>query len=301
MALKRNIRIEYFQVMCTNTEGTERPFDFREWIAVADLLELPQRTLKYYGESARLEYIYRKSGYDYFFLNFNRLSETDIPKKAKSATIAEPMQLEEDEYIARDTTALYDLENSILAFQKNKGSVNITGSEDYVNEIWNKKEGLKIWFRPIIPPDVLKKINEKSNYRMFRIKFADMRSSDFSFNNNGPLWRMFSAINEYVPVTADVRLSMDRVQDRYLDRKNVRDTVNEIGKNKQIIAKAEVGIKADKESEFEILDLFEEKMHDYIVAYLQQRQSLSSEYIADLMIEAYKKKKPIIALQTRTL
>lgn len=296
LAIKKRIRVEYFQV-CGSKDGAEdNLFDFREWIAYADKIDISERKQKYYTENARLESAYPKN--ELWFLNFARLSENDIPKKARENEKAEPMELQEGEYIARDLTILYDKDNSIMAFQKNKGSLSVSGLEEYVNQIWNKKDEQSIYFRPLLPIDVLNKINDKSGYTVFRIKFANMNNAVLP-EESGALGEMFNSIGKYTPIIADVRMSVGRSKGTFLDRDNIRKTVRIIDENRGVITKAEVGIKTDDEPEAEVLDLFEERMHDYITVYLQKKQSLASEYIADQMIEVYNKRKAQIALQIK--
>lgn len=293
MGKSKPIRIDYLQV-CANMRGNvDTPFDLREWIVIMDEKALKERTIDYRGEKARLEQIYTKAEGRYFCLNFLRMSDTDIPKKAKSGEMAEPVTLEEDEYIGKDVTALYDHEYSILALQYNKGSLSIGGIEEYINKYWENRNEHQIYLRPILPPDVAQRINENSAFRTLNIRFADMKNQPV---HGETLGGVYGSLNSYSPFSADISLKAEpRKADSFLDRNKTRETVQEIYNNREAISKAEVQIKLNEDSEIEVLDLFEEKLHDRITVYVARRTVLGSEFLADKMIEKYNRRRASIA------
>ena len=60
--------------------------------------------------------------------------------------------------------------------------------------------------------------------------------------------------------------------------------------NKELISKAEIGIKYDNEP-VEILDLFSQTMHDFIVFELEKKSSLNSKYAELLMSKKFNLRK----------
>lgn len=300
MVAYRKIRIEYYQVCSMDPRtGKSAPFDFRRWVVVADSQALSERTKEYYGERARLDKINKKRE-GYWVFNFIRLSETDIPKRAKVDEEAEEMVLEPDEYIGKDVTVFYDLESSVMGIQRNRGSLSHEGLERYINDIWQQKDGIRIELRIIVPEDVYTKINSGTQFRRLKLKFADMRSEQASQERGRALSRVFDSLLPFEPCSADLVLSVGKNK-THLNRKMVSEILETIRGNRDNIKKAEISITTGLDDEVEVIDLFDVKVYDYVTAVLPNRQSLGSDYVADLMLEKYKERRGSLARQLRAL
>ena len=67
----------------------------------------------------------------------------------------------------------------------------------------------------------------------------------------------------------------------------VSETLEDIERNRPIITKAIASIKDTDDTRVEVIDLFDELMHDYVTVVLEQRTSLASAYVENRMLEAF--------------
>lgn len=294
MSYVRKIRLEYYEVVCKKNVDPvnmpDRPFDLNLWIEKAGRLSLEARTFDYYQEQARLDKFWPDKVKDYWFLNFIRLRETNIPTTVKIDKESEPLVLDDDEYIGEEVNALYDEKLGILMLQRNRFSLGVEGIEKYLNLLWNSDEET-IHLRPICPLGIQQKAEKAFEYRKFTVRFADVKNNDLDTNEMKPFKKIFNGLKEYEAINAEITVTMGYSKNESLHKETVRETINEVIANKGIISKAEISVKETDDSNVEVIDLFADKMHDFIFVILDKRESLASEYVASHMIEKYDESK----------
>jgi len=287
MGYLRKIRLEYYEVVCKkNTDPAnmpDRPFDLNLWIEKAEKLSLEAKTFDYYQERARLDKYWLDKVTGYWFLNFIRLRETNIPTMAKIDRESEPLVLEDDEYLGEEVNGLYDDKLNILMLQRNRFSLGVEGIEKYINLLWNSDQET-IYLRPICPLGVQERAKKAYEYRKFTIRFADIKNNDLDINEKKPLKRIFSGLKEYKAINAEVTVTMGYNKNESLNKETVKETINEIIANEGLISKAEISMRETDDSNVEVIDLFADKMHDFIFVKLDKRESLASEYEESYMI-----------------
>lgn len=305
MGYTKKIRFEYYEVVCRRKEdrarGADRSFDLTLWIDKARKLSLEARTFDYFQEQARLDQFWFDEDKKLWFFSFLRLRETNIPSIAKNNQEAEPMELNDDEYIAEKACAIYDKSDRILMLQRNRYSLGHSGIELYLNMLW-ENEDITIYLRPIAPLNIQSAAQHAAEYRKFTIRFADVNKNTIgNQERNTPLRRLYDGLKQYNALNAEVTITMGYDKTQSLDSRTIKDSIDEIIENKGIVAKAELGIKKDDDSRVEIIDLFEEKLHDFIFVNLEKRKSIANEFMADNMMVKYleSKGKIIAALRAR--
>lgn len=290
----RKIRMEYFEVVSRNNNNRadtpDTVFDLKRWISKAGKLSLEARTFDYYQEQARLDKLWYNDRSKYWFLNFIRLRETGIPTKAKIDQESVPFDLDDDEYIGEEVNALYDEALHIIMLQRNRYSLGVAGIEEYLNLIWGS-DSEKIYLRPICPNNLQEKANRAPQYRKFTIRFADVKNNDIDTAENRPLKIIFDNFKRYGAVNAEVTVSMGYNRGESLHLETVRETISEIIQNKTMVTKAEVSIKETDDTSVEVIDLFADKLHDFIFVTLEKRMSLASEYVENYMVARYDESK----------
>ncbi len=288
MSYTRKIRFEYFEVVFKkNSDASNTPdraFDLSLWINKAAEFSFEGRTYDYYQEQARLDRFWYDDRNFLWFLSFLRLRETNLPNIAKRNQEAEPMELEDDEYIGENACAVYDKDHNILMLQKNIHSLGPRGIELYLNKVWGFDSG-QIFLRPICPINIQAIAQQATEYRKFKIRFADVRKNEI--DGEGMLKNIYDNIKRYRAINAELTLTMGYEKGESLDNATVRETINEVMANQGIVSKAEIGFKKEEDTLVEVMDLFEEKMHDFIFVNLERRESIASEYMADRMMERY--------------
>jgi hypothetical protein len=293
----RKVRFEYYRVTYREKGDPEnipdRLFDLRRWFDKAGNLSLLARTYDYYQEQARIDRFYFHSELGYWFLHFIRLRDTNLPSFATTETEAEPIELDEDEYIGEDVSALYDDSLHVLMLQRNRYSLSPTGIEKYLNLLWNS-ETETIHLRAIIDNNSIKRAMSAKYYRRFTVRFADLRKA--TFEGSSPISKIIENFGEYNAVQGEISINLGHAtRSDTLSPKAVRESIDEIVRNKDIITKAELGKKDDDDTKVELIDLFDEKIHDISYVTLEKRRSLTHNDLVFKMFQLYKDRRQEIA------
>lgn len=293
--VRRKIKFDYYRVVFRNPDDQiDRYFDLRRWIHEALKYSLEGRTFDYRQERVRLE----NAGYDedlkYWYLHFVRMRDHMLPSKAKLTTNVEPFELDDDEYLGEEVTALYDEDHHILMLQRNRHSLSPSGLEEYLNLIWERHENnQKIYLRPILACDNVSRAKKKGNvYRRLLIRFADLDKREVS-NTKSPIRRFISAIKEYGAVNAEITLTLGYSRDKSLSPETVIDTISDLTDTNDLrglVSKAEVAIKED-DTAVEIIDLFEDRAQSYTFFDVPRRTTLSHYAIFEEMVKIYEDNK----------
>lgn len=298
--IKRKVKFEYYEVVYKEKddppEMPDRLFDLQMWLDKAEKLSLEGRTFDYYLERARLErFEYDELG-DCWFLNFTRLRETNIPSKCKLNGEIEPIELDDDEFIGEDVSMLYDPKLHVAMLQKNIYSLGRTGIEKYLNLLWGS-DNEEIFLRPIITLDFFERALNAEEYRKILVRFASLDDKYLKNKykgSNTSIKRMVEMFGKYNALTAEIVISVGYAKKASLCRETVHEVLKEIQENKELFKKAQVVIKKSEDEPIEIIDLFEDKLHDYLEFYLEARQSLACRYVWDGMLTKYKERRPEI-------
>lgn len=292
----RKIRFEYYQVVfkkATDYPGDrDRLFDLLIWMDKAKKKSLEGRTYDYYEEQARLENAYWDDELGFSFLHFARLRERNIPSKASTNSIVEPIELENDEYIGEEVSALYDEDNHVLMLQRNRFSLGPEGIEEYLNLLWDNKDET-IYLRPIAPPNTFEIVKDVKEYRKINIRFADLNTYNYGKISSvfrSPIKKIINAFDDYKGINAQVTITMGNVHNESLDEETIKDTLIDIESNSEYFSKAEIAKKDDEDSKVELIDLFAHKAHDFGTFRLGKRESLNHYAVAKEMWSIYSPK-----------
>lgn len=289
----RRVKFEYYHVVFRKKDdpknARDRLFDLVVWIDKAMSKSLEGRTYDYKSEQARLDNAYWDDELGYYFLHFVRLRDTNIPSKAKLESQVEPFELDDDEYLGEEVSALYDEDYHILMLQRNRYSLGPEGIEEYLNLIWDNPDET-IYLRPICPPDVFEMVRNSKEYRRINISFSDLNlqsKKKFVDRLKSPLKQIVESFNEYEGVNAQVIITMGNAKGYSLRRETVEDTLIDIQENKEFFSNAEIAKKDSDDARVELIDLFEHKAHDFATFRMEKRESLSHYAIAKEMWAIY--------------
>ncbi|AZI47395.1 MULTISPECIES: DUF6731 family protein [Bacillus amyloliquefaciens group] len=289
---QKKVRFEYYQVVYRrNNDGAnvrDRLFDLLVWMDQANRRSLEGRTFDYRQEQARLETTYWDTELGFYFLHFVRLRDTNIPSTARATAQVEPLELEDDEYIGEEVSALYDEMNHVLMLQRNKYSLGPEGIEEYLNLIWDTEEE-QIYLRPICPPNVFDMARRSTEYRKINLRFADLSNINPEQTRNrlrSPIGNIFSSFERYRGINAQVTITVGNTRNS-LDEETVNDTLTDIEDNAELFSRAEIARRADDDTSVELIDLFAHKAHDFGTFRVERRETLSHEAIAQQMWKIY--------------
>jgi hypothetical protein len=289
----RKVRFEYYQVVYRHREDRQadrdRLFDLPAWMDLATRRSLEGRTYDYRQEQARLESAYWDDELGFYFLHFVRLRDTNIPSTARHGAQVEPLELEDDEYIGEEVSALYDENNHVLMLQRNKFSLGPEGIEDYLNLIWNN-DNERIYLRPICPPNTFEIARRAAEYRKINIRLADLRNTDSETimdRFRSPLRQMIGSFGQYQGSNVQITITVGNSRTAALNDETISDTLLDIEENPELFTKAEVAVKEADDSRIELIDLFAHKAHDFGTFRMERRETLSHYAIAEEMWRVY--------------
>jgi len=295
LGIRRQIKLDYFTV-CYNRTGSvpvakDKLFDLCALIGKVDKLTLEDRMFDYYQEQARLDKFHYNSIKKYWFLNFTRLRETNIPSKAYIDKPSESITLEDDEFISEECNAIYDCNLKVLMLQRNIHSLSPSGITEYINKLWDD-DSIHIYLRPIPSKSMIEKAQKAAIYRRLQVKFADIDGKNFKLPKKSSLKKIFEDCEKFKGVTAEIIVTMGDNRQGSLDNETVSEVLEEAKKKgASALSKAIVSIKETDDSKVEVIDLFQDNISDYIYVVLEKRVSLASEFVERRMREAFENRK----------
>lgn len=293
VGISKYVKFDYFYVTCRPKGAPaavpDGPFDLRVILEKFRSLDLEQRIVDYKQEKARLEFFQFNANPGYIWdLYFARLRDFNIPSLARQNAPSESIDLDDDEYIGENVSAIYDEEYNIIMIQRNRYSLGPAAIEEYINHFHDNPDE-EINFRPIKLPDPKEKVRSAAFHRRLRVKFADLDKKSIE-GRSASLSKWLSLFKEYESVNGEVILSVSRKRDDSLGG-NLRDFLEELHQNRDIVTKAEMSIKKSELSEIEVVDLFEDHVHDIAQFTVPPRATLNHEAVVYEMINLYTKRR----------
>lgn len=293
MTYTRKIRVEYFRVVIARRDGSGRDknFNLEQIINKVNSMSMDARIVKYYQEEARLEKMKYEKSTGYWYLNFTRLRQTKLPLRARLNQEAKAINLDEDEYIGEDVTALYDRTNNILALQRNRDSLSATGIEYYLTKLYGQDD-FGIYLRPMIDVNIDKKLEKAKSYRKITLKFDTNRRKKKTILPNTSLARFAEIFNQYDSNVATLTLSLGKGNVKgSLDSSAIVDTITEIRGSRDFIVGAELSVKYNAIDPVDTIDLFTMKYFDIIRIKVEKRETIPYLDIGEEICNKYNVRK----------
>lgn len=284
----KKINFQYFRVKFS--DGNKRVlYDLREWIDSIHPLSLRERTININGYPSRLESeeLLEKK---YIHMRFVKMSESFLPELAYEDAETEPLELDDDEYIAVDVNTIYDPDTHILMIQNNRGSLSADRIVKYINQyaldhnIFNPGE-----FLIIEPLKNSKKFSSIENkvYKKLEIHFDDVKN--LSEYDGGSIGEILKLIQMAGGNTGVFQIGLGRGSSKSrLNEDTVEAYIGQIC-NSNFVSSANVSIKDDYETYR--YDLFDNTLVDSEIFEVESRTSLSCIVVRAKMLSRYKKRR----------
>lgn len=294
MQYKRTIKFRYYQIKKQEYNIKQEKwnpietFDFIKWISVIKSRNLLKTDLEFSNCLARIEECNYHRENDLWCLRFMKLRDTNIPSKVKRGADAEPIELDDDEYIGEDLTMLYEKCSGIAMIQINRFSLGIKKIEEFIEHTLNDSK-IKIIISPII--DIFDNdIITKGSCRNLEISFAnlDTWNPDSKKIALGTLMNPLKRMGGYV---GKVSVGLGYVKKDSLDKTVVKQIIEEIEGKDKYVTSVKIKIKDDDDNQIDVIDLFDQIACDYITFALQSRETLKYKTAVMEMISCYKKRR----------
>lgn len=261
-------------------------FNLVEWLMNMEEESKVKHNIELSDCSVNLEQYSRFPNENIYAIRAYKLRDANVPSKIKEGEAATPIPLDPDEYIGEDINFLYDRERSICMLQQNRMSIGVSRLVEWVNELC-PMEKKKVAFIPISDRFDANRLGNKS-----------VRSIDFTFANLEPndkessLGQIIGGLSKFNSTTAKITLSVGREKTAELDKACIVDLVQDLQTNPGVVNGAKLKLRNDNlaeddKSRIEIVDLFENSVHDYILFDIEKKKPLDFVHAKAKMFEKY--------------
>lgn len=274
------VKYQFYEVCCMDGDAeTENLYDLSSWANRLRNVSLVDRLKTTNGIKGRLEDVSMVRMDQFEAYNFMRLDELSNTYKVKVGDVAEHIDLEDDEYIGKNTVVLYDPRFHVAMVQCNRGSYGVGGIVSYINSFNNDL----CYFRPVLNEYIEELYGE--NVTKLDIRFANTRQ--FIPRNSRQLERIIESCNEMEALTAHIEIGLGYTRGRNLNRETISDAVTDIRSrhNKGCIKSAKIVVNDDTRSA--VFDLFDNIDYENIYYTVPPRGELAFGFMADTMAERY--------------
>lgn len=293
--ITKYVNFDYFYVACRPKDSLpsvrDVPFDLRAIFSILENKTLVERTVKYKQEQARMEqFSFMGHTQNLWDMYFTRLRDFNLPSKAKKNEKTVPVDLDDDEYIGENVSAIYDQFCNLIMIQRNRYSLGPSAIEEYFNHFCNPNE--EIHLRPIYVTDMQRRVKSADSVRKLRIKFADVKKASENVSGQS-LKKWLDAFDDYETISGEIVLTVGRKRKATLGG-NLSGLVDEIYENQDLISHAEASIKKTELADNELIDLFNDNAHDIASFQVPPRATLNHEAVILEMERLYNARRALL-------
>ena len=281
MSRKVNITCRYYNVVTYTENNDTQPqkYDLLEWLNKMASITLAERTKTMGQTKGRLDDT-SVNGH-YYALNFVKMesySSTYIVTEEKSAKHVD-ISIENDEYIGKNTVAIYDSKKSCLMLMGNQGGFSAHNVTSYINSFYEKPVC-------ILEPVKLKKDFSRPENKFGKIQIKISSVDDYRCSKGNAYEDALEKARSMGASTASFEFSVGRNRSKYLDANIVRTIISDAFTNMGAVSIARV--KMEDEDGTAIYNLFEDVKNEVISLTADSKGEIAYKTIAKAMVEAYK-------------
>lgn len=281
---KLKITCKYYKVCeLKNSDVTDNLFDLRSWITGIRTKTLEGRFKDVDGVRGRLENVDRLGTETLFSLNFMRFDDVSTTYKLNAIEPAEHIDLEPDEYIAKNTVCLYDAEKHIMMIQSNRGGYSERSIQSYINSFINEES------QCVLLPIMERVDFFNSNADFMKLDFRLANYSKVEAKAGSGFEQIIEGMNKFEGVNAHIEITMGRDYNSSLHKGNVKKLLADLLQNRGLVSKANVKLSDDQVSG--IYDLFENLCKDEVECETDQKGGINYEYLSNKMLAKYQEER----------
>ena len=202
------------------------------------------------------------------------------------------MELDDDEYVGEEVSALYDQEYDIIMLQRNRNSLSPSGIEKYFTGVL--RNGDLIELVPIPAPNELRSVKQDQIFRKLSIGFTPTNIDDELLNNtNKSIIQIIKGSRDLGALRVSVTLSLGNSK---REKTLKQDEIIELGKleNYDGFNKIQVNRRENEDTEIETVDLISGKLNDVITLDVSRSNPIKYERLIVEMNNLYMKKSKLL-------
>ena len=289
MKYERIIRFQYYVVKYSkyvNDEWEEpKKFNLVKWLEMVEHGGYIKKSVEFNGVRARVDKLTYDDKNELWCIRFMKLRDTNIPSKVKENEEAEVIPLQDDEYIGEDLNMIYERKSGIAMIQSNRFSLSTSKISDFIQSVM-KREDCRVIFAPICDAFSAKHL-KKHSVRSIDVSFSNVIDLNSSMPEDCSLSSIIRSMKKWGGVVGHINVSLGRTKEDSLVKSEIDQIIREIEENKPYISSAKIKLRDDDEARTEVVDLFDNVAHDYIIFTLKKRATLGYEYAINNMIETF--------------
>jgi len=202
------------------------------------------------------------------------------------------MELDEDEYVGEEVSALYDQEYSIIMLQRNRNSLSPSGIEKYFSGVLDNGNLIELVAIPV--PDELKVVKQEQIFRKLSIGFAPTNIDDEILNNaNQSILQIIRGSRDLGALRVLITLSLGNSKK---EKTLKQEEIIELGnlENYNGFNKIQVSRREDEDTEIETVDLISGKLKDVITMDVSRINPIKYERLIIEMQSLYNAKNELL-------
>ncbi|RHO93754.1 hypothetical protein DW019_14700 [Clostridium sp. AF37-5] len=281
MARKVSITCEYYYVKkYIDNKECDELFDLRHWFTKISAYDLEKRVKPLGTEQGRMEDIKKHDEiYSMNFVKMETYSSTYIVKKDEKAKHVD-IDIDEDEYIGKNTVALYDATKGITMLMKNRGGYSAYTITNYINSFYEQPV---CYLEPVkFETDFY---NPHSKFGKVEIKISNAKQ--FVPTQGAPYEEALIKAAEMDAQTFAFEFSAGRKKNAELDPKMVRTIITDAFNNMGIVSIAKV--RMTDEHGTALYSLFNNIKNDIIKMVADSKGEVSYIDLSKEMMKVYYK------------
>lgn len=202
------------------------------------------------------------------------------------------MELDEDEYIGEEVSALYDQGYNIIMLQRNRNSLSPSGIEKYFSGVLGNGDLIEL--APIPVPDELRTVKQEQIFRKLNIGFAPTNIDDELMNNtNKSIMQIIKGCRDLGALRVSITLSIGNSKK---EKTLKQDEIIELGnlENYDGFNKIQVSRRENEDTEIETVDLISGKLNDVITMDVSRVNPIKYERLIVEMQNLYNAKDKLL-------
>lgn len=240
MATNVKVTCKYYRVLeIIDNNITENTYSLIPWLQYVNDFSLKDRYKEVNGVSGRLEEITNIEDSGIYALNFMRTDSVSTSYKVKKDQPAEHIDIDIDEYIAKNTVCLYDSQNEIMMIQCNRGGYADSSIDSYINNYFERR---KCVLAPIV--NNIDFFGNRSEYAKLDVRLGNIREYR---PLRGTLFEdIIDGMNKVEGVNAHIEISMGRNRLARLNKEEMRSAITDLYENRGCVTSAKVKLFDDQ-------------------------------------------------------